>query len=398
MVEIFYNYLMDDLLSYIVKNFIVLCVAIILITILIMKMKKHKTISIYLILILSLTVLITIFDYLQIYAATSLKNVMLTTALAATLYVLRPTLVLLFILLSGQKIKNIWFYLLLIPLGINIIVNILPFIPATGKLVYYYETSSYDTSGGLHWNGGTALRFTPHIVSVIYLVYLVYRSISLLKIKHFLDAIGIISCVAVVSAAIIIETFFNPNGLIYLLPSSTAISAIFYYLFLYERDNKMDPLTGLFNRASYYEDVIKLNKEITGVIQLDMNGLKYLNDTYGHLEGDKGLIFVAQIISNHASSKMYSYRVGGDEFVVLVINDHEEDIVRFIRAFKEDIKDSGYYCSVGYAVKSEKANNYDELIKLAEENMYKDKAEFYKTATFERRKTTYINNNKQQND
>ena len=339
---------------------------------------------------MGLTLLISIFDTLGEYIEYEVKDVIGATFFSAILYVLRPLCILCFIFLSGQKFKGVWFYILLVPLTLCIIVNIFPFIPATKTWTFYFDCS--DVDGKLHWLSGdfVIFRFMPHIVSIFYLVFLLYKSIRLLQSKHIIDALGIIICASVVSVATIIETFFNPDGNIHLLATSIAVSTVFYYLFLYERNNKIDVLTGLFNRATYFDDLSKLNRDITGIIQLDMNGLKYLNDNYGHLEGDNGLKRIAKAINNNATRRMYAYRLGGDEFIVLALNESEDKIMRFISNFKEELKDTKYYCSIGYAYRNKQSDDLEELFKLSEERMYLDKAEFYKTSNIERRKSNYL--------
>ena len=151
-----------------------------------------------------------------------------------------------------------------------------------------------------------------------------------------------------------------------------------------------DALTGLFDRSTYFDDMGKMRKDITGIIQLDMNGLKYLNDTYGHLEGDNGLLTIAKAIKKFETSNMYSYRTGGDEFIILVVGDKEDAIKKFVASFNEELKATHYYCSVGYAARKDDGTSVEELLKESEKLMYKDKAEFYKKANIERRKVGYI--------
>ena len=376
--------------DFFINNFFLLCIVLILGITLVRKLKTNRRTSVYLLIILSITTLLAVFDTLQSYVQYELADVFSTTFFAALLYILRPICLLCFIFLAGQEFKGVWFYILLVPITINIITNLFPFFEATRIWSYFYDFSSVD--GKLSWSGGsvTLFRFMPHIVSIFYLVFLLFRSFKLLQNKHFADAIGILACAFVVSAATIVETFFNDSGEITLLPTSIAVSTVFYYLFLYERSNKIDVLTGLFNRASYFDDFHKLTKEITGIIQLDMNGLKYLNDNFGHLEGDKGLKRIANAISNNATRKMYAYRLGGDEFIVLAINESEGRIMKFISSFKKELKDTNYYCSIGYAYRDKDCDSTDKMFKLSEERMYQDKAEFYKTANIERRKSNYV--------
>ena len=68
-----------------------------------------------------------------------------------------------------------------------------------------------------------------------------------------------------------------------ILNATVAFSVVIYYLFLYIEKTQIDTLTSLFNRDTYYRDLSKMDKDITGVIQYDMNGLKFINDNYGNV-------------------------------------------------------------------------------------------------------------------
>ena len=81
------------------------------------------------------------------------------------------------------------------------------------------------------------------------------------------------------------------------------------------------------------------------------------------------------------------------EFIVIAVNESEENIFNFVVNFKEELKSTLYYCSVGYAYRSDKNSNVDELFKISEQEMYKDKADFYKTGKIERRKNPTSENN-----
>ena len=85
-----------------------------------------------------------------------------------------------------------------------------------------------------------------------------------------------------------------------------------------------DPLTGLFNRR-YMEETLKreLSRESRkklslGIIILDLDNLKYLNDQYGHATGDTILVDLAKILLKFTRKEDFSSRIGGDEFVVVL--------------------------------------------------------------------------------
>lgn len=89
-----------------------------------------------------------------------------------------------------------------------------------------------------------------------------------------------------------------------------------------------DPLTRLYNRY-YLKDTFKriqgevLRGEIYTILWIDVDDLKYINDTYGHLAGDEFLKFVAEVIKRNCRTEDLSVRWGGDEFLVILKTDIE---------------------------------------------------------------------------
>ncbi|MBF7097878.1 PAS domain S-box protein [Alkalibacter sp. M17DMB] len=148
-----------------------------------------------------------------------------------------------------------------------------------------------------------------------------------------------------------------------------------------------DYLTGLYNRR-YIEDTIKRintkkNFPIT-VLAIDVNGLKLTNDAYGHQVGDELLKSVGKIIKNECRKDDIVGRVGGDEFIVILPNTDEkraEKIKQNIlsKAAKSKIESIIVSLSIGYAVKKSVDEDIDDIRKIADNLMYKDKLKFGKT-------------------
>lgn len=89
-----------------------------------------------------------------------------------------------------------------------------------------------------------------------------------------------------------------------------------------------DGLTGLKNRTSYQEKIVSIETDNipTGIVMMDLNNLKYVNDTFGHEDGDSLIITAASFIKRVFNIPCTDcYRIGGDEFVVL-IQDSNNDI------------------------------------------------------------------------
>lgn len=122
-----------------------------------------------------------------------------------------------------------------------------------------------------------------------------------------------------------------------------------------------DFLTGLKNRNAFEIDLKNLNERGTfngiGMIVADLNDLKGINDRFGHQMGDWYIKDAAQIISACASKQFPVYRVGGDEFNVILSNVDESDIQRliakikkYIETYEKDNPEMPMKISIGYAL------------------------------------------------
>lgn len=143
-----------------------------------------------------------------------------------------------------------------------------------------------------------------------------------------------------------------------------------------------DPLTGLYNRRFYYDFVKRMNVEEKyplGVIMGDMNGLKIINDVFGHEMGDRLLKIVSETINEYISEEDIAVRWGGDEFIIVM---PEADVLKlemFIKMIKERLKDLKVNklievsVSFGYVLIKEETDTLDSLLRQAEEMMYQTK-------------------------
>ena len=333
------------------------------------------------ILIVSATLFLSVANIIEDFSKDNCLPV-LATITSWIGYIVRPALVFLFIILCGTKLTKKRTLLTAIPLVINLIIISGTFIPGIRDYVYRFVLSEDGTH--LNYLGGP-LRYSSHIVALLYIAWIIYLSIAKLRAKHFYHAIGSLVCAVFIILAVVIETFINNGADVYLLNSTVAVTALEYYIFLYTEQTQMDTLTGLYNRETLFLDIDRMGRSITGIIEFDMNGLKYLNDNFGHAEGDKGLKTITDIAKKAAKKDMYIYRVGGDEFAILAVNSTEEEIKETITQFTEELSKTSYYCSVGYAYRGNSNMSFADLNKEAEKKMYKAKDEFYKNSPFERR-------------
>lgn len=151
----------------------------------------------------------------------------------------------------------------------------------------------------------------------------------------------------------------------------------------------IDPLTELYNRKGYFTAMEHERKErftapYIMMLSIDMDKLKYINDTFGHAEGDKAIVEVAEAIRSVAKDKGVCARFGGDEFILtLPCSDDKREPAKIVGELRTHLdiynnknSDCGYEVSisVGYkTVKNDEKLNIEELITATDQLMYKQK-------------------------
>lgn len=162
-----------------------------------------------------------------------------------------------------------------------------------------------------------------------------------------------------------------------------------------EAENRLDKLTGLFNRGALFDEGNKLVAEAIkkgedcSVVMIDYDNFKNVNDTYGHSVGDKALKELARIFKEKISPPGFSARYGGEEFLIFLPNTNKDaagKMAEEIRVAVEavEIKDAGREIantiSVGCASLRQTDISADEdvldsMIDLADNALYSSKHE-----------------------
>ena len=145
--------------------------------------------------------------------------------------------------------------------------------------------------------------------------------------------------------------------------------------------NYHDQLTNLYNRRFFEEELRRLDTERNlpiSIIMADVNGLKLYNDAFGHVEGDNLLIKAAELIKKECREDEIIARLGGDEFVILLPKTNSEEAKRIIKRIKTSgseicLKSMELSISLGWSTKKSVDQDINELLKNAEDNMYKNK-------------------------
>lgn len=156
-----------------------------------------------------------------------------------------------------------------------------------------------------------------------------------------------------------------------------------------ERIMQMDSLTGVYNRRAYYDAIQPYQTAASDslvVVAMDVNGLKAVNDTLGHAEGDAMLAAAAKVIGQAFGQYGQVYRTGGDEFVALLSCTPEdyEGLHRRLDACRELTRaPDGRKLAIAMGAVSWRDNpgmSFQELVMLADKKMYEDKKSFYASA------------------
>lgn len=175
----------------------------------------------------------------------------------------------------------------------------------------------------------------------------------------------------------------------------TSIEALYGKLILRKKNRQLsqlyihDSLTGLYNRMAYEKLALPVfnqymkSKKPVGIMFIDADHLKYINDTFGHDMGNLAISSIASVIRQHCPANSVSMRYGGDEFVC-VIPDYDQTQMQKL---KQNLLDSlatlsrnsrmafPIEASIGFVVANDSVFSLNDYINLADEKMYVEKKE-----------------------
>ncbi len=156
--------------------------------------------------------------------------------------------------------------------------------------------------------------------------------------------------------------------------------------------NDRDYLTGLYNRR-YFEKWRRIlnssDKLPLSIIVGDINGLKFINDSLGHAEGDILIMETSRLIKGAIRPQDVLARTGGDEFMLLMPSTSRSeaakvmvDMRRDVEAHNDDLSADSFYKSIslGFATKESPSDDFDRVMREAEDMMYRGKLAEHKQA------------------
>lgn len=205
-----------------------------------------------------------------------------------------------------------------------------------------------------------------YFLSILYLLYETLRYSRKGFIQHKIF-VYILSVCFFMSCSIQV---LNPD--VYMARITVLFTLCIYYAYNIELTNLFDKLTGVLNQGTYLRKIneLKLNQY---VVILDIDNFKSINDIHGHQMGDKCLFDTSKIMKLIFSNYGQCYRIGGDEFAILLRKNCnvESLIARFEKAVAAKFENAPYEfnVSVGYS-KYEQGDTVEDVVSRADALMY----------------------------
>lgn len=346
--------------EYILQNWALILVLMAFVIMLIITVFLDKqTIKRMYILIAAVFVL-SIIVFIEFYLSDGNRYITLRTVLVAIRYSSTPIIISLIIYALVKK--SHWYIIL--PAFLFAIINIVS--------IFTGIVFSIDADGNLKRG---IFGYLPYIVVGIYSFILIYILIKQSN-KQITEIIPIVFLAFSLLTGLIFPLILGKDYS-KIFCTTIAIALFVYYVFLILQLTKKDALTGLLNRQAYYAYIDINYRDITAIISIDMNGLKKINDTEGHIAGDEAITTVATTIFKEAKLKQAVFRIGGDEFMIVCKKTSEDELLKLIENIRNSMSQTKYSVSIGYNYSTVIDKSINQMVKESDEMMYKDKAEYY---------------------
>lgn len=151
--------------------------------------------------------------------------------------------------------------------------------------------------------------------------------------------------------------------------------SVLYFIYCNEMWNQLDALTGLLNQNSYLNQTQKIKYNSGVLVVFDVDDFKQVNDCHGHVKGDLCLAGIAECIKKAYADSGYCYRIGGDEFCVLLKNRAKEEECRqeFLRRWTEKRRKFTFFPTVSYGSAPFSGEDIAVVKDRADQDMYQYK-------------------------
>ena len=285
--------------------------------------------------------------------------------------------ILLHVINAKEKTKLISYILVVV----NMVLEILSvFI----KIIFYV-----DSQGIYHRAWAYPIYIIIYVIGIIILVKETINFSIEYQGKHWQNLAATVIFLGMGFAMQIVNSTFKTEWI------SLAIALVFYYIYYVDLTLQIDMQSGVFCRSAY-DKMFKIINYDTAIFVIDINNFKEINDKFGHQAGDIYISKVAETIKRQFIGIGYCYRIGGDEFVVVLKNgayvksvklETNYDTYKVMDAFRKKINDAiakerekdpvfpNVAIGAAYHVHGD---SFALTMKRADERMYRDKAEYKK--------------------
>ena len=286
-------------------------------------------------------------------------------------------------IVAQMKLRNRLFKVMLVVLGFNAVFQIIACFNDWMIVVDDHHRYTHGTLYGV---------YIAVYLAIIVLTAAEFLMFSLSYRKR--NRTALISVFVLLLAVIVLQESFGGEYRTAYIAMTFGVALMFinyaeYYKMAADEQLMKDALCDVYSRYAYTKDMQRYSRidnlpENFTVFVFDINGLKTVNDTYGHDEGDELIVSAARCIEKAVGDFGRCYRVGGDEFIVVTNMEKEKIEEVLVRLEKETKlwteKKSSYPLSIapGYARSKDYPDlTAEELVKKADRAMYAAKAAYY---------------------
>ncbi|MFA5471600.1 MAG: GGDEF domain-containing protein [Acholeplasmataceae bacterium] len=202
----------------------------------------------------------------------------------------------------------------------------------SSNMIFNISDENIFTRGSQHY-----LVVVASFLILIITNYQIFKYKSQIRKKDFMPLL-LFAIPPVVSSFILL--IFKDINLIW---NSLIVSQLLIYIYIQSKITSTDFLTGLYNRREYEMTVkdlsmIKNKHVVISGIMVDINEFKDINDQFGHRVGDEVLIATAKLLKSAIRKQDYVFRIGGDEFLVIITSDDKTAVNQVTNRIEEVLK------------------------------------------------------------